>query len=186
MSSISSHPIRWLAGIVVACVLFFVAWWALRLGFLHPSHGDLVSDHGAFGDAFAPIVGVLSTLTLAAAVLSVFLQREELALTRKELKMHREAAEDQARATRRANDLAALALRMQAFDAELQVHAWGREWARKENNAWLDYAAMDEPELEARLQIKTGYPGPHKQELRRIHNLYRRAQALAVKADEAC
>ena len=92
-------------GAVAVMVAYAVSW--------HFWTPGKMSDRGAFGDAFAPVVGLISSLALGAAVLSVFIQRRELALQRKELratrieaKRQREAAEALANETKRANDLA--------------------------------------------------------------------------------
>jgi hypothetical protein len=45
---------------------------------------------GAFGDSFAPIVGIFTSLTLGAAIASVFMQRAELAALHDEMEEARE------------------------------------------------------------------------------------------------
>lgn len=45
---------------------------------------------GTFGDAFAPVVGVLTSLALGAAVASVLMQRRELELQREEMQLQRD------------------------------------------------------------------------------------------------
>ncbi len=83
---------KWM-GVAFAATLVFMAvgqaisWWV---------YPDSVQNRGAFGDSFAPIVGVISALALGAAVLSVFLQRKELRLQRQELRENRRELAKQA------------------------------------------------------------------------------------------
>jgi len=79
-----------------------------------------IAEAGAFGDSFAPIVGLVSAAALCAAVVSVFIQRRELGLqraelhaTRKEMEAQRKATEAQAAEVKRANELAEEANRLQ-------------------------------------------------------------------------
>src|SRR5207253_369576 len=69
-------------------------------------------DWAPIGDVLAPLNGLFSAVALAAAVVSVFMQRYELALQRRELQLAREEARQAREAqqamaaeTRRANDL---------------------------------------------------------------------------------
>jgi hypothetical protein len=52
-------------------------------------------DIGTWGDSFAPLTGIASTLALVFAVWSVNMQRKELALQRDELRLTREEMEAQ-------------------------------------------------------------------------------------------
>lgn len=62
----------------------FVRYWAASWP------GGDYSSPGTFGDSFAPIVGLMTSLTLGAALASVLMQREELRLQRKEMRAQRE------------------------------------------------------------------------------------------------
>lgn len=93
----------------IGCVFLYAAWWlALVLGW----SPDYLRT-GQFGDSFGPITGFLSSLTLAAAIVSVIRQTQELQLQRDELAETRgvlgeqQAAQDRlARAQEAANVIA--------------------------------------------------------------------------------
>lgn len=61
---------------------------------------------GTYGDAFAPLTGLFTSLALGAAIASVFMQREELQSQRQEMRLARKQYRAQARALRDANKLA--------------------------------------------------------------------------------
>jgi hypothetical protein len=88
-----------------------------------------IAEAGAFGDSFAPIVGLVSAAALCAAVVSVFIQRRELALqrielraTRKEMEAQRLATEAQAAEVKRANDLTERANAIAARGQWIAIH----------------------------------------------------------------
>jgi hypothetical protein len=102
-----------LLGIALGCIGAYVTFWAIHVRAWGAVAGGPVAyaEAAAFGDAFGPIAGLLSTLALAAAVVSVFMQRSELELqraelreTRKELKRQGAAQEATATAQREAAD----------------------------------------------------------------------------------
>jgi len=105
------------AGIAAAALL---AWW--KTWELSPGAEDIAS-HGAFGDAFAPVVGLFSSLALGAAVLSVFIQREELQATRAEAEEQRKATQRLANATEKANSIAAQAEYQQLRSQLIALHS---------------------------------------------------------------
>lgn len=69
---------------VIAIAIVYGVW--LKHHALHTQGGDLVPRYGAFGDALGPAAGALSALAVLAALVSVYFQREELRLTRAEIK----------------------------------------------------------------------------------------------------
>jgi hypothetical protein len=107
---------------------------------------------GTFGDAFAPIVGLMTAGALGAAIASVFMQRRELELQRLEMKLQRHEMRDsrkeyvkQAAALTEANGLQAraneLAHNAQILEAERQI------------------SDVDRVAMEALDAIKAGAPG---------------------------
>lgn len=107
---ITKHPGRAFLAFTALALAAMAGWWALRF---RGAGVAAITDHGAFGDAFAPVIGLFSSLALGGAVLSVFIQREELQLQREEMQAMREEATEQrkaaqqlAEATRLANELA--------------------------------------------------------------------------------
>jgi hypothetical protein len=117
---------RWLlrgagAGALSYVVWAVAVWWLSGAGY---------AKAGAFGDSFAPLSGLLSALTLAAVVLTVFMQRSELAMQRKDLIETRavfleqqKAQEAQALAQAKANTLAEerLEFERERFSWEIKV-----------------------------------------------------------------
>ncbi|NIR31656.1 MAG: hypothetical protein GWN84_20560 [Gammaproteobacteria bacterium] len=73
------------AGLVALGVAVHVGWWHWHV----TQWGEHYNNAGSFGDAFAPAAGLLSTIALAAAVLSVLMQRSELKAQREELRQTR-------------------------------------------------------------------------------------------------
>lgn len=77
--------------VALGCLAVYAVWaGALIFGFDPP-----FQVQGAFGDAFGPLTGLLSSLTLAAAIVSVMRQTEELQLQRRELEETREVLAQQ-------------------------------------------------------------------------------------------
>lgn len=89
-----SHPLKLWGGLLASLLLAILAMWAWREIVVDQwawkarpkdAGGSELRNYsvpGAFGDAFAPIVGLMSSLALGAAIASLFLQRRELALQR--------------------------------------------------------------------------------------------------------
>lgn len=80
-------------GIVAGVAVVMMTAWAVVVWCW--ADGTEFSKPGAFGDSFAPLVGLMTSLTLGAALASVIMQREELRLQRDEMKLQRKAMEDQ-------------------------------------------------------------------------------------------
>ena len=81
-----------------------------------------VTKWNEIGDAFAPLIGVFTAIALLAALWSVKLQREELRATREDMKLQREAQQDQARLADFANRLQLLRMEIQLLDVLRQSH----------------------------------------------------------------
>lgn len=87
-----------MVAVAVLVLVLMVGWrylvdsWAWHAREAGNQSGELrnYSVPGAFGDSFAPVVGLLTSLALGAAIASVLMQRKELQLQREEMERQRE------------------------------------------------------------------------------------------------
>lgn len=175
------HPLATLGIGLAIGALVMVAWYCFA--WLHFPHA--ISDRGAFGDSFGPAVGLISSLALGAAVLSVMMQREELALTREEMAKHRQAAEAQAKsAERHANALEAQAgaAERHASALEAQAAAADRHAAALEASAVAQARANKLTEEANFLMIEHGRESMRASKA--AEQALARANSLAAEANE--
>lgn len=180
---------------------------------------------GTFGDAFGPLTAIFNAAALAAAIVAVMLQRRELALQRVEMREAREemkgqreelrrqrlAAQRHARAIERANEIALLAVRVEAArlacDAEERGagelgaksrdespiemfrqlsarHGTGRPTAPEEPSAAMSEAQILRDALYRRPRLKTFFDAHHRAVVVE-HELERLAQPARLPTSEA-
>ncbi len=81
---------------IISWVFGFFAIYLVGIGFLTWSSTSIsLNDTGVFGDSFGPLTALFSGLAFAGVIITVLLQKDELALQRKELELTRNELQGQ-------------------------------------------------------------------------------------------
>lgn len=102
-----------LSGLLIGGVIFTVLLYAGVLIFLTWPINELsINNSGVFGDSFGPLTSLFSGLAFAGLIITIVMQREELALQRQELNLTREELNGQKQEMQAQNET----LKVQRFE----------------------------------------------------------------------
>lgn len=121
-------------------ILLFLTW---------PVNEISISKSGVFGDSFGPLTSLFSGLAFAGLIITIVMQRDELALQRQELNLTREELRGQKHEMRAQNET----LRVQRFENTFFKMLEFLEACRND----VEYIAFKEPHKRGRDAIKAIY-----------------------------
>lgn len=102
--SVKNLSILLIGGVLATVVIYAAA----LVGFVWPIDEFSIANSGVFGDSFGLLTSLFSGLAFAGLIITIVMQKDELALQREELRLQREALESQVKELERMSQYSAL------------------------------------------------------------------------------